>query len=407
MTSNQAQGPAAGAGTRSAPRVALLGEVSHRPGNVSVGGTGAGLIRLAGALTAQGWPVDLVTASAGRLQSYGETPPRAVATHALGDTGRPLQSARLLRYLIRHRPAVMVARDSRAIDLALRVKRISPVPFSLVCALHSFANLRPEGSASAEARKRRRFRRIGEHADCLLTVSPGMLEAAKGRLGERCRRYAMIPNPAYQPERVARARQRPAARPGSGSHIVFVGRLARQKDLPTLLRAFAGVLQDRPDAWLTLLGEGPERAALEALAAGLGIAGRTRFLGFVPEPLAHLMAADVFALASEHEAFGYVLVEALAAGVPVVSTDCPHGPAYILAGGEYGRLVPVGDADAMAQAIAATLDDPPDPRKLVQRARDFDADTVAAQYGRLFLELLDGNPGRTGSGGERNDAAHP
>lgn len=407
MTSSEAQARAAGAGTRPAPRIALLGEVSHRPGNVSVGGTGAGLIRLAGALSAQGWTVDLVTASAWRLQSYGEAPPPAIATHAVGEAGRLRQSSRLLRYLVRHRPAVMVAQDSRAIDLALRVKRLSPVRFSLVCALHNLATLRPDASASAEARKRQRFRRIAQHADCLLTVSPGMLEAAKERLGERCRRYAMIPNPAYQPERIARARQHPVARPGPGSHVVFVGRLAKDKDLPTLLRAFASVLRDRPDAWLTLLGEGPERAALEALVTGLGIAGRTRFLGFVPEPLEHLMAADVFALASEHEAFGYVLVEALAAGVPVVSTDCPHGPAYVLAGGEYGRLVPVGDADAMAQAIAATLDDPPDPRKLVQRARDFDADTVAAQYGRLFLELLDGNPGRTGSGGERNDAADP
>lgn len=377
-------------------RVALLGEVSHRPGNVSMGGTGAGLIRLAGALGAQGWPVDLVTSGEGRLDAYGEVLPARVTGHAIGTGGRLRQTTRLLLYVLRQRPAVLVARDSRAIDLALAARRLSPVPFALVCALHSFANIRPANSASAAARREKRFERIARLADCLLTVSPGMLEAAKARFDTPCRRYAMIPNPAFEPERIARARQRTVPRPGPGSHVVFVGRLARQKDLPTLLQAFALVARSRRDAWLTILGDGPERSALEALARQLGVAGQTRFLGFVKEPLTYLMDADVFALASDHEAFGYVLVEALSAGVPVVSTDCPHGPAFILGGGNYGRLVPIGDAQAMAGAILETLEAPPDPGKLRERAHAFDADSVATQYGLLFRELIDARPTHAG-----------
>ena len=122
-----------------------------------------------------------------------------------------------------------------------------------------------------------------------------------------------------------------------------------QKNHALLLRAFA--LLERPDARLMLLGNGELEPDLRRLAAELGIADRVIFAGFHPDPTPFYRTADLFVLSSDYEGFGNVIVEALACGTPVVSTDCPSGPAEILADGEFGALVPVGDAQALARAI--------------------------------------------------------
>ena len=102
--------------------------------------------------------------------------------------------------------------------------------------------------------------------------------------------------------------------------------------------------------------------------------------GRVANPLPYMRGAETFALSSIYEGFGNVLVEALAAGCKVVSTDCPGGPREILDGGRYGALVPVGDAPALARALEAALDTPQDAGKLETRARDFDAESIADIY---------------------------
>jgi len=149
---------------------------------------------------------------------------------------------------------------------------------------------------------------------------------------------------------------------GRGPVVVAAGKLKPQKDFPTLLRAFARVESPRP-ARLVVLGEGDEREALLALAATLGIADRVDLPGQVENPLAFFVRADLFVLSSAWEGLPNVLLEALACGCPVVSTDCPSGPAEILKGSGAGRLVPVGDVAAMARAIERELAQPT-PRSL-------------------------------------------
>jgi glycosyltransferase involved in cell wall biosynthesis len=141
-----------------------------------------------------------------------------------------------------------------------------------------------------------------------------------------------------------------------------------------------------------VLGEGPQLGELEALAASLGIADRVQFLGFRANPFALFARASVFILSSRYEGFGNVLAEALACGTPIVSTDCESGPAEILGGGDYGRLVPVGDDAAMAVAIEQSLTDPIDPAKLKTRSKSFTVDVAAAQYMALYDKVL-GKPG--------------
>lgn len=136
--------------------------------------------------------------------------------------------------------------------------------------------------------------------------------------------------------------------------IVSVGRLTQQKDFPTLIDAFARI-SPAEDIRLVIFGEGEDRRALEELASSLGVRERIDLAGWSENPLAEVRASDVFALSSLWEGSPNALIEALYCGVPVVSTNCPTGPAEILDGGRFGRLVPVRDPAALAGAIESCL----------------------------------------------------
>ena len=167
-----------------------------------------------------------------------------------------------------------------------------------------------------------------------------------------------------------------------GQRILTVGSLKDQKNHPLLLRAFAAMA--RRDARLMLLGQGTNEVSLRVLASDLGIADRVIFAGFHADPSPFYATADLFALSSNYEGLPTVLIEALSQGLPVVSTDCPSGPAEILQGERFGRLVPVGDAPALAWAMDAALSSPADRDALIRRAADF-APEIAA---RKYLDLL-------------------
>ena len=173
--------------------------------------------------------------------------------------------------------------------------------------------------------------------------------------------------------------------------LVACGRLEHQKGYPYLLRAFALVLKQR-DSRLWIVGQGTERKRLEEMTEQLGISESVKFLGFQTNPYPYMAAADVFVLSSLHEGFGNVLVEAMACGVPVVSTDCPHGPNEIVTHQENGLLVPPANESQLAQAIISALGSQPLREQFVQQGRatahSFHAREIASQYEQLFGELL-------------------
>jgi glycosyltransferase involved in cell wall biosynthesis len=171
---------------------------------------------------------------------------------------------------------------------------------------------------------------------------------------------------------------------GAAPVILSVGRLSKEKDFPTLIRAFS-LLRERRDAKLIIVGEGRERASLEALKRDLGIIEDVDLPGFSDNPYAFMKTASLFVMSSTHEGFGNVLLEALAAGCPSMSTDCPGGPPEILDGGRVGPLVPVGDPKAMAAEMARMLDHPPARQRLIDRAAEFGMDRVAERYLALLL----------------------
>ncbi|MCA9774159.1 MAG: glycosyltransferase, partial [Myxococcales bacterium] len=182
-----------------------------------------------------------------------------------------------------------------------------------------------------------------------------------GRGPERC--HVVYPGrdlSRYRPPRDAdeRARLRRAlGLPIAGPLIVAAGRLSAEKDVPTLLRAFARVAREHSDASLAIVGEGDARGQIEALIDALDLGSRARLLGYRDDVAEVFRAADLFGLTSTREAFGLVVAEAQATGLPAVVTAC-GGPEEIVADRETGYVVPAGDEGAVAERLNLLLTDP-------------------------------------------------
>ena len=223
-------------------------------------------------------------------------------------------------------------------------------------------------------------------ADTRVGVSKGVVEDIAQLSGLPIDAFEVIHNPLPEPaiadaDAIAEAE---ALWPmTSGKRILTVGSLKAQKNQALLLQAFAQIEAD--DACLMLLGIGRQETALRELAADLEIENRVIFAGFRPDPTPFYCTADLFVLSSDYEGFGNVIVEALAYGTSVVSTDCPSGPSEILEAGRFGFLTPVGDVDAMAEAIRIALSAPLSPEVLRCRAAAFSPKTAALDY----LKALD------------------
>lgn len=195
-------------------------------------------------------------------------------------------------------------------------------------------------------------------------------------------RFEVIYNPISPPARIASNANVEALWKGKGPRIITVGNLKGQKNHALLFRAFARLAD--PAARLMILGQGPLRPSLEQLAGELGIAERVLFVGFAVDPWPYFASADLFVLSSDYEGFPLVLAEAMRAGLKVVSTDCVSGPAELLDGGRYGRLVPCGDADALAQGIEQALNEPADAKRMRARAVEMAGPAMIARYAELL-----------------------
>jgi len=168
-------------------------------------------------------------------------------------------------------------------------------------------------------------------------------------------------------------------------HIISVGRLKFEKDYETLIRAFY-IVSKEIDAKLIILGDGPMRGNLERLISKLDLKNKVILPGFVMDPYTWYRSADIFVLSSLWEGFGNVIVEALECGIPVVSTNCPGGPAEILDNGRYGSLVPVGDYQTLANTIVKDLRKDHNSNALKERAKSFSLPIIANQYLDYFIE---------------------
>jgi glycosyltransferase involved in cell wall biosynthesis len=330
-----------------------------------------------------GLRVDLLLARKDLEECYWEVP-SSVATIELGVKRAAHALAPLTAYLRQRRPEVLISTSTETNLIALIARGLARARTRLVAREATVASIH------RDRRLRGRVvvflaKRLYSRVDSLVAVSAGVQEDLTAYMGLPRSSIHVIHNPSVTPGMLQKAAE-PVNHEwlhGNGPPVIIsAGRLHWHKDFPLLLRAFSLVRQERP-ARLMILGEGEERPRLEALARELDIIEDFALPGFVANPYNYLAAASVLALSSTAEAFGHVLVEAMACGTPVVSTDCPGGPAEILERGRFGALVPVGDAEAMAGAVLATLDNPPRRAFLQERALRFSCDRIARDYMEL------------------------
>ena len=291
----------------------------------------------------------------------------------------------LNRYLRNARPQVLVSAlpsaDAAAVCAAELTDRAVPVVVTVH--INVVAAYAPEWLAAS--------RTLYPLADAVVAVSRGVAESVRRSLGVDAERVSVIYNgvPAGRIRRLAQAEvTHPWFADGEPPVVLSVGREARQKDHPTLVEAF-GLARREVNSRLVILGKlsAPYRARLRSLARGYGVEGDLGFVDFDENPYRYMRRAGLLALSSRWEGLPTVVLEALACGTPVVSTDAPYGPREILGG--WGDLPPVGDAPALARALVATLrGERPTEEALRARAADFSEEKATDAYLELFEKLL-------------------
>jgi len=357
--------------------------LTRRNNSQSFGGAPVVVVKLANELVRRGIRVDVLVFT---RRGVGPCPfpfdPRVVL-HDLRAQSRSGLFLQLASHLSRIRPWGIVTVGTKANRLCAWASRVPGLGCRFWAGLHHNLSSEMEGWSRRKCRQRiHLWRHILSRAEGLIAVSRGVADDLVATIGVERVRVRVAYNPIVDADLAARARE-PAMHPwfvsGGQPVILGVGRLTGQKDFANLISAFALVRECRP-CRLLIIGEGEERERLAALAESLEVQDGLDLAGFQPNPLPFMREGRLLVMSSRWEGFGNVLVEALYCGTPVVSTDCPHGPREVLADGRFGRLVPVGDPRALADAIVASLDEESDPRRLRAHAETFSAARSADAY---------------------------
>ncbi|CDZ48229.1 Putative glycosyltranferase [Neorhizobium galegae bv. officinalis] len=350
------------------------------------GGAQRDAILLANELQGQGFPSAIVT-----LQSSGPLRDLIRADVPVIDlgNGRKLRlafaPAALRRLLVTGRPRALVSSEAAANVLVILASRGFARETRPSIVLREVASPLQARTGDPYWQNRLAYRLIRfayPRADLVLTLTAGARNDLIDRFGVPAAKVANLGTNAVLTPQMRRRIEQLGRAPEPGL-IVSVGRLSPEKGYATLIEAFAQLRRMRA-ARLTIVGEGDERGNLEALIEALDISRDVSLPGHNPDPLSIVSQASLFVSSSSHEGLGNALIEAMACGVPVVATDAPYGPREILQGGRLGQLVPVGDATALAQAMATTLEQPPESAVLQARAAEFSVEKSAER----FIHLL-------------------
>lgn len=285
----------------------------------------------------------------------------------------------LATYLRRERPDAMLSALNHANIIAIMACKLAGVSTRLVVSERN--SLTAHSGSLGQGFIRTLMRWCYPAAHGVIAVSQAMRDELITQLKLPSENVTSIPNPVDLDALNVLAQDRPEHawfEPGEPPVILAVGRLEAQKDYHTLLEAFLS-LRARRDSRLIILGEGSQRMELEKQVSALGLEGSVELVGFKQNPFAWMAACDLFVLSSRHEGFPNVLVQAMACGARIVSTNCPTGPDEILEGGRWGRLVPVGDAEALANAMDEVMADPR-PLNVRKRAEAFQGERVINAY---------------------------
>ena len=266
---------------------------------------------------------------------------------------------KLVKYLKNEQPKTLLSTLHYNNEFAILAKIISGTSTRVIVREANTVSRQAEASSQLKKRLIPIFiRYLYPFADGIIAVSQGVANDLAQITGLPKNRFRVIYNPTIVPDLLEKMKEpidHPWFNQTSFPIVLGVGKLQEQKDFPTLIYAFAQVRKIR-EAKLVILGWGPDRPKLEALIHELGLEGDVMLLGHVNNPYAYMAHSNVFALSSLWEGLPNVLIEAMATGVPVISTNCESGPSEILDNGKYGHLIPVGNSQALAEKILSALD---------------------------------------------------
>jgi len=345
------------------------------------GGVERMMINLMKGLIARDYTVDLVLAKT--RGSFIDMLPAQINIIRLGTSHTYTSLFGLMRFLKCTRPSVMLVAKHRAGIVAACAKRLTGIPVRLVLRLGTTLSAALEGkSQSGNWLWYKSMKVFYPRMDKIIAVSQGVAEDIINLAGLTPDKIEVIHNPVITPDLDRLSHEtvsHPWLQSGSPPVIMGIGRLTYQKDFPTLMRAFAKVHQQLP-CHLIILGQGSERPQYESLAAILGISEVVDFPGFVANPYAYLVRSSLFVLSSRWEGSPNALTEAMALGIPVVATDCPSGPREILQNGRLGKLVTIGDVDALAKAMIETIQQPPASLELQAAVSSYTIETSTLKY---------------------------
>ena len=354
---------------------------------MQIGGAERVAIRLANGIAASGVVTDLVVFSSKSL--LRDELSEAVNLVDLNATNWFIAFVKFKNYMARTKPLAVLAQDIRAAMLAVLVRNLTGLSTKIIVTIHATLSQRwNEAVILKKFLAPKIVRRFLLQTDAVVAVSQGAAADLVSFLRLPHDRVRVIYNPVISEDIFVKAKEEPTY-PCFGTHdppvILGVGRLCQEKDFETLLKAFALVRRKRM-ARLVILGEGEQRAFLERLAKELSVQHDVVMPGVVKNPFPYMARAAVFVLSSVWEGLPTVLIEALALGTPIVSTDCPSGPAEILENGKWGKLVPPRDPQAMAEAILRTLEES---RKPISPAawKRFTVEESVKQYLTLIEEI--------------------
>lgn len=347
---------------------------------LSGGGAELVFVRISNALVARGVPVQMILNV--RQGPFLEMLDPRVEVVALGHPVSVRAMPALMRHLRGERPRCLVSAMTTLNLVAILAAKLSFSGTRVVaCERNTFSEVTRTTGALRRTVLTLLVRVIYPFADTVIGNTDGVA-ADITRVAQLRKGAEVIHNPAPAQEDGARARAAPTPHPwlgdGKGPVAVAMGRLKRQKDYETMIRALGLV---RCDLRLIILGEGPEKAALEDLARDVGVSDRVAFEGFRMNRFDYLARADLFLISSLVEGFPNALIEAVSFGVPCVATDFKGGGAQEILGRDCpSSIVPVGDAAAFARCIDETLMAPPDATSLARIVARYDIETITSAF---------------------------
>lgn len=363
--------------------------------SLTVGGAERVTVTIANGLAEQGYNVDLVVPYCeGAFKEEVSSAVNLVDLNTPSIPGVGIGAAlpALVTYFRTKAPSMIFSQMTYANDICLVAHGLSGSDAVAVPTVHNTLGVQ---EAPKEQFVEWLATQLSDRADQFVAVSEGVAESIVEQVGVRPDDVSVLHNPIPVREVQIQSEETVNHRWVDNNEyevILGVGRLEPQKNFRMFLEAFKRVHRSRPQTRAIIIGRGSKRDELEQLTRELGISEMVSLSGYVDNPYGYMASASALVMSSVHEGLPTVLIEALACGCPVVSTDCPSGPYEILKGGEVGPLVPVGDDIRLASSICDVLERPPEAKELVQRAHDFAPESVLQDYERFVQSHLQTEP---------------